>query len=78
MKKVVVLLSCLVIINRIIFLVTAVSLVLVLTKNYDYRYFYINVLVSILVYLLERDIWDKVNEEPIKSQLDKYLESDER
>jgi hypothetical protein len=77
MKQVVYLLSCLVIINRIIFFATAVSLIMVLVKNYDYRIFIVNMLISILVYLLECDIWDRLNEEPNKSELDKYLKMDE-
>lgn len=78
MRQVVYLLSCLVIINRVIFFATAVSLIMVIVKNHDYRIFIVNMLISILVYLLENSIWDKLNEEPIKSKLDKYLESDER
>jgi hypothetical protein len=77
MKQVVYLLSCLVIINRTIFFATAVSLIMVLVKNYDYRFFIVNMLISILVYLLECDIWDRLNEEPNKSELDKYLKMDE-
>jgi len=77
MRQVVLLLSILLFINRLIYISTAISLILVLNKVYDYRLFLVNMLISILVYLLEGGVWDKLNEEPVKSKLDKYLKMDE-
>ena len=78
MREIVVLYACLYVISRMIFMTTAVSLLKVLVNGHDYRMFVVNVLICALVYLLEQDMWDRMHKEPIKSQLDEYLESDER
>jgi len=45
----------------------------VVLKNYNYSYFIINLAATLIVYLQENDITDKLLEDPIKTEIENFI-----
>jgi hypothetical protein len=73
MKQIIGLYGLLCITNRMIYFLTIMSFFSVVLKNYNYSYFIINLAATLIVYLLENDITDKLLEDPIKTEIENFI-----